>query len=441
MKKICILLIIMTYLYGCSAKEVVVPVEVRLTVIEKTEAVSAIPVNLKVLPLYEKNIKYTGELPLVDYLFTNSRVNIRSKPSINGKILGRTKVKEKIEVLDVVEGDRIKNNGSWYKVRYNNYTGYIHSFVAVKREFRFEEMAKKARNLDLFIEDSKLNNRSIERIVQYIPGSGEDKDTPVDMYGNRGEQSIVGIYTNPSGKSSLRYLSDGRIVAIKGRDQGKYLVRIPDSMRTYRIERGKTRKIDLDNGINRVIVIDLKNQNQGVFLKRDGVWQLISYSLITSGINNNRDSYETPKGYFLVTNTVRQVIFPYEEKVKKQDLGGEVVEDITEKGLDKENRKVDYEIVKKYSRANYGIRFSGGGYIHGIPLTDDTVKKLGNAKAVRERKERAIITLGTYKRSHKCVRSPEEHESFLYHDFVGYDPKYEGKWWRLPRQNVAVIVF
>lgn len=437
MKKLYILLIIVASLYGCSAKEVVLPVEIKLTIIENTEAVKSIPVELKILPLYEKNIEYTGELPPVDYLFTNSKVNIRSKASINGRILGRTRVKEKIEVLGSVEGERIKNNRLWYKVRYKNYSGYLHSSVVVKREFRFEEMAKRARNLDLFIVDAEVNNWSIERIIQYNPGSSEEEGTPVDMYGNRGEQSITGIYTNPSGESSLRYLSDGRIVAIKEKTQGKDLIGIPDSMRKYQIDRGKTRKIDVDDGINKVIVIDLKNQNQGIFSRKDSIWQLISYSLITSGINNNRDSYETPKGYFLVGNTVRQVIFPYEEKVKKEDLGEKVAENITEEGLDEEG----YEIVKKYSRANYGIRFSGGGYIHGIPLKDDIVKELGDEKAVKERKERAIITLGTYKRSHKCVRSPEEHESFLYHDFVGYDPKYEGKWWRIPRQNVAVIVF
>jgi len=437
MKKLYILLIIIASLYGCSAKEVVLPVEIKLTIVENKEAVSSTPINLKTVPLYERNIEYSGELPLINYLFTNSRANIRSKPSINSKILGRTRVKEKIEVLGRVEGGRIKNNRVWYKIKYKSFIGYLHSSVIIKREFDFEEMAKRARNLDLFITESQKNNWSIQRIIQYKPGSSEEEGIPVDMYGNRGEQSIVGTYINPSGKSYLRYLSDGRIVAVKEKDQGKYIVTIPDSMREYEIEQGKTKKIDVSDGIDRVIVIDLKNQNQGVFLKKKDVWQLISYSLITSGVNNNRDSYETPKGYFLVGNTVRQVIFPYEEKVKKENLGEEVEENITEKGLNEE----DYEIVKKYSRANYGIRFSGGGYIHGIPLKDDTVKELGDEEAVKARKERAIITLGTYKRSHKCIRSPEEHESYLYHDFVGYDPKYEGKWWRVPRQNVAVIVF
>ncbi len=438
MKKIYILLIITAYLYGCSAKEVVIPVEIKLVIVENRETMSSAPINLEVVPLYEKNIEYTGELPILDYLFTDAKANIRDKPSINGNILGRTKINEKIEISGTVRGGRVKNDRMWYKVKYKNYIGYLHSSITVKREFRFKEMAKRARNLDLFIMESKINNWSIERIIQYNPGSIEGEDTPTDQYGNRGEQSLPGIYTNSSGKTYLRHLSDGRIVSVREKNKWGDLVTIPDSMRTYKIEGGKTRKIDVEGGINKIIVIDLNNQNQGIFLKKGDVWQLISYSLITSGINNNRDSYETPKGYFLVGNTVRQVIFPYEVKVKKEDLGGVVVESITEKGLEPEE---EYEVVKKYSRANYGIRFSGGGYIHGIPLSDDTVEKLGGKKAVEERKKRAEITLGTYRRSHKCIRSPEDHESFLYHDFVGYKPKYEGKWWRVPKENVAVIVF
>lgn len=437
MKFLYVLLIIITSLYGCSAKEVVLPIEIKLTIVENKEAVSSTPIKLKTVPLYEKKIEYNGELPLINYLFTNSRANIRSETSITGRILDKTNIKEKIEVLRRVKGNEIKNNRVWYKVKYKNNIGYLHSSVAIKRKFDFEEMAKRARNLDFFIAKAQINNWSVQRIIQYKPGSTEEEGIPVDMYGNRGEQSIVGTYINPSGKSYLRYLSDGRIVAIREKIQGKYLVSIPDSMRAYQIEQGKTKKIDISDGINRVIVIDLKNQNQGVFLKRNDVWDLVSYSLITSGVNNNSDSYETPKGYFLVGNTVKQVIFPYEVKVKKEELGESVDENVTEKGLNEE----DYEVVKKYSRANYGIRFSGGGYIHGIPLNDDIVEELGSEEAVKERKERAIITLGTYKRSHKCVRSPEEHESYLYHDFVGYDPKYKDKWWRIPRQNVAVIVF
>lgn len=440
MKKIYIIIIIIISLYGCNAREVIVPVEIKLARIENTEIINNVSINLKILPLYEKNIKYNGKLPLTDYLFTNSNANIRNKPSIDGRILGQTKIFKKIEVLEKIKGDNIKNNNIWYKVHYDNYIGYIHSSVVVKRKFRFEEMARKARKLDLFIKKSKNNNWDIEKIVQYNPGSSEDEDAPVDIYGHRGEQSIRSIYTSPSGENILRYLSDGRIVSIKKSEQLENIITIPDSLKTYKIELGKTKKIDVDNGINKIIVIDLDNQNQGIFLKKENVWQLISYSLIITGRNDNRDSYETPKGYFLVGNTVKQVIFVSEKKVKKQDLNTEVTKNIKGKEISREDNN-NYEIVKKYSRANYGIRFSGGGYIHGIPLSDDIVKELGSEKAVKERKKRATISLGTYKRSHKCVRSSEEHESFLYHDFVGYDPEYEGKWWRLPKENVAVIVF
>jgi len=79
MKKIYILLIIIATLYGCSAKEVVVPVEVKLTIVENKETTSNIPIYMKKVPFYEKNIEYTGKLPLLDYLFTNSKANIRSR--------------------------------------------------------------------------------------------------------------------------------------------------------------------------------------------------------------------------------------------------------------------------------------------------------------------------------------------------------------------------
>ncbi len=426
MKKIYIIIIIIS-LYSCNAREVIIPVEIKLARIENTEIINNVSINLKILPLYEKNIKYNGKLPLTDYLFTNSNANIRNKPSIDGRILGQTKIFKKIEVLEKIKGDNIKNNNIWYKVHYDNYIGYIHSSVVVKRKFRFEEMAKKARKLDLFIKKSKNNNWDIEKIVQYNPGSSEDEDAPIDNYGHRGEQSIKSIYTELNGDRLLRYLSDGRIVSIKTRNSIENIVTIPDSTKTYNIEVGKTKKINMKNGINKIIVIDLNNQNQGIFLKKNNIWQLISYSLIISGKNDNHNSYETPKGYFLVGNTVKQVVFVSEKKVKKENLNGETND--------------EYELIKKYSRANYGIRFSGGGYIHGIPLSDDRVDELGDEKSVEEFKNRAIITLGTYRRSHKCVRSSEEHESFLYHDFVGFDPKYKDKWWRLPKENVAVIVF
>jgi len=115
MKKIYIIIIIIS-LYGCNAREVIVPIEIKLTIIENTEVINNVPINLKILPLYEKNIKYNGKLPLTDYLFTNSNANIRNIPSIDGRVLGQTKIFKKIEVLEKIKGDNIKNNYIWYKV-------------------------------------------------------------------------------------------------------------------------------------------------------------------------------------------------------------------------------------------------------------------------------------------------------------------------------------
>jgi hypothetical protein len=442
MKKLIILLISLVFFYSCS-REAIQPVEIKVVIIENSKTETTIPIKVKSIPLYEEDIIYYGKLPFRSYIFTKRYSNIRKNPWKSSPKIGMAKPYEKFELLKMVKnGGYIKDNKVWYRIKYGNKVGYIHSSIAYKRELRIREMATRVRHLDYFMNNAKDNNYSIERIIAYKPGSQEKEGLEKDIYGNRGEQSIRADFTNFYGKEFFRYLQDGRIVAVLEKNKGekKILVKIPDSVSTYRIDKNKIKKIDVSDGINKVIVIDIKNQMEGVFQKEDKVWKLISYTVITSGINNNKHSYETPKGYFLVANTVRQVIFPYEEKVKKDNLGGKVEEDLTETGL-KEYNEDDYKIVKKYSRANYGIRFSGGGYLHGIPLKDDTVKKLGGNKSVKARKERNERTLGTFKRSHKCVRTPEEYQSFLYHDFVGYRDEYKNKWWRIPKENVAVIVF
>lgn len=50
-------------------------------------------------------------------VITDTTVKIRSNPSIDSSILTLVSVDEKVEVLE--------KNGDWYKVKYNNYTGYI----------------------------------------------------------------------------------------------------------------------------------------------------------------------------------------------------------------------------------------------------------------------------------------------------------------------------
>ncbi len=490
MKKIYLLITIIAIFYGCSSKEVIVPVEIKVTIIENSETEETVPIKVKKVPLYEKNIKYKGQLPLTDYVFTRRPSNIRKKPDVKSPRIGLTTSNKKIRVIRKVNGRPVGHNKIWYKVKYNGKIGYLHSSVAVRRHFDLKKMAKKVRNLDVFLWNARMDGKSIERIVAYKPETKEEVDTVKDGYGNRGEQSVVGDYINNSGKERFRYLQDGRIVAVEEREEEKIKIKIPDSSMEYTINEGDTRKLNLSGGINKVILVDIENQIEAAFEKEDDIWKLVGYSLITSGKDDGEHAYDTPKGYFIVQNTLTYILFSFKEKVlledaikreekrrveyeKKQDeriknieksrkmsreerlmaMNGETLGN--SKGENDRDKLVikpfvpkyteeDYEEVTKYSRANYGIRFSGGGYLHGIPLRDETVEKLmeeGGEEAVIKRKKADEIRLGTFKASHKCVRNVEEFQEFLYYDFMGYERGKTNKRWKLPKEKIAVIVF
>jgi len=488
MKKNILLIVLSIFFYSCSPKEVEVEVPLTLTVIENSEYEDTVPIEVKVVPLFEENILYQGELPFTSYVFTNKSSNIRKKPSRNSTRMGLTSPKKKMELLEVItDGDSVNGSKVWYKIKVNGKIGYIHSSVAKKRSFDFEKMAKKVRNLEVFIRDSKKDKKVIKRIAAYKSESKEEEGMPRDRYGSRGEQSIRAEFVDSKGKNDFRYLQDGRIVAVQYEEKEKAIVKIPDSQYEYVIDKKALVGVNIKDNIKKVIVIDEDNQVEAAFWKKDEIWELVGYNLVTTGRDNNQRAYDTPKGNFLVLNTLTYIMFPYNVKVlkeeaiereekrrkeyeaqlKKEDSKTEKVdENVGDKTLISDNSEKnenntsetqsekdeikpfvpkytedDYEEVRKYSRANYGIRFSGGGYLHGIPLSDDTVEKLGSEEKVIARKKAGELTLGTYKASHKCVRNVEDFQSFIYYDFVGYREQDEGKRWRLPKENVAVIVF
>jgi hypothetical protein len=74
--------------------------------------------------------------------------------------------------------------------------------------------------------------------------------------------------------------------------------------------------------------------------------------------------------------------------------------------------------------APYAIRFSGGGYMHGVPRD---FKHSASGKRIDPGITEAIYTLGTTPQSHMCVRNYSSYAKFLYDRFV------KGQW--------AVIVF
>ena len=140
--------------------------------------------------------------------------------------------------------------------------------------------------------------------------------------------------------------------------------------------------VSLDNNLDtlsKVIVVDTTNQNQGVFEKRGTKWTLVSYGLVTTGVEGNA-SYITPVGKFKVLE--KRDRFYYLNQDTK-DIAG---------------------------YAPYGIRFSQGAYIHGVPV--EYIKK--NGENIDPGMKEFLFTIGTFPRSHKCVRNYTSHAKFLY---------------------------
>ena len=132
--------------------------------------------------------------------------------------------------------------------------------------------------------------------------------------------------------------------------------------------------------LNRVIVIDRNNQNQGVFEKIDNNWTLISYTLATTGATG-RYAQPTSLGYYYAIEKRNQFYY-YEDGTTR---------------------------IQGY--APYAIRFNGGAYVHGVPVNYLYSEK---GERITPPKIEYSKSIGTVPLSHKCVRNYTSHAKFLY---------------------------
>jgi len=338
----------------------------------------------------KENLKHRSSVVPGTYLMTKHKsIPVYSQPTTGSAPIETVNWLQKREFLGEVKGKRTNGSKVWYKTRTaNGAIGYIPSAYAKKRQIRYQTIMHKLNELDNFINGSLNQGKTVGSIEAYVPGSKETG--PADMYGNRGEQSARATFGG-----GFRYLQDSRLIAINSNNGGEASVNVPDSNQTYTINSSNISKQVLRGSVNRVIVIDTEYQNLTTYIRKGGHWELTSAVYAATGRNDGGDFYDTPKGFFMVHNTVPNV-------VSIDDKTGET----------------------SYSR--YGVRFSGGGYIHGIPLTASE-RSGGNAGNLIAERQNA---LGTHGYTHKCVRNPQAHAKWLHSSFVG----------NASRNKVAVIV-
>jgi SH3-like domain-containing protein len=380
-------------------------IEITKGMVEESDTVGVfhnkIPENIQ----FEK--KYQGKLPeLLDYVFVRSQlVNLREKPSTISKIISHASYLDKLPLIEEVVN---RSGAKWYKVLDSKGREvYVHSSIVRKRSFRFNSMLDKLNTLDEFINQEIKNNRIIASIKAYTPNpNSTDLKRKEDRYGNVEDQSALGYNDN-----GYLHISDRTIISIEDTEneedeedeEKSKLVKINVSypkeppLHVYKDFITKTPKIN--SPPKKSIVIDINNQNFGVFEKNNGQWTLISYAYSKTGLESKM-GFKTQKGFFIVPNAKKIMLY-------------------------------NSHTGEKQGYAKYAIRFSGGGYIHATPFNYDDDEEL-----TRGWKEGS---LGTYPGTRKCVRNEEEHAKFLFDWILG--DKISNTNYQDVNENISVIVF
>lgn len=207
-----------------------------------------------------------------------------------------------------------------------------------------------------------------------------------DRYGVERYQSAP-LYTLDTDTVLTRYGRDGWLVKLPENDtvdmvkvqgisfEGEYLV--PNR---YIVSWGDS------VNLNKVIAVDVTNQNIATLEKSGDEWHILSMNPATTGVHNPPYAHETPVGIFAVQ----------EQKEKMYYL-----------------RDGTTEIA---GFAPYASRFTNGGYVHGVPTQYPN-------KSIIEYSQ----TLGTIPRSHMCVRNASSHSKFIYD-------------WAAVREAIVVVI-
>lgn len=333
-----------------------------------------------------QNIKYDKYPTSYNYLLVLSKkLNIREEPTTNSKILRKAVYFEKMNLVKGIKGEKLKkyNSDLWYKVFWKEEDqlkyGYVFSALAEAREFQFDKMENA---LDTLKNEVEKNQTAY--IANYKNRNGKAplyNGKTNDAYGERRYQSVP-AYIDPNLQSEFRYIADGTLVSVLEEKESFYKITTLNFEGVYWIPKKYVSFRNHIEKLKKVVVVDRKNQNEGVFEYIDNKWHLISYVFATTG-ENAKHKLETPLGYYMAIEKKSKFLY-----------------------LDDETRKIA-------GYAPFAIRFTGGSYIHGVPVD----YKIVNDKRVDPGMKEYLFTIGTVPRSHRCVRNYTSHAKFL-HDWI-----------------------
>lgn len=332
---------------------------------------------------FPTNIKYDKyPIDLSYVMVLGSRVNIRKEPTVESEILRKSARNNKVNLSKSVKGQYIEKFDSdiWYRVYWEEKGEIVYGYMLDKlgeaRSFRVNEVEKLLNKLK-----TKVDNNQTAYIANYKNRSGSAplcKGKSVDDYGTRRYQSAP-AYMAPDYKSVFRYIPDGTLLSVLEEKDNFFKVSGLNFEGQYWVPKKYVSFKNSIEELKKVVVVDRKNQNETVFKYSEDKWSLVSYGLATTG-RVGRYSRETPLGYYMVIEKRPSFLY-YKDGTKK--IGG---------------------------YAPYAVRFSGGMYIHGIPINF----RYAEGRRINPGMRETSRTIGTIPLSHGCVRNNTSHAKFLY---------------------------
>lgn len=327
-------------------------------------------------------VKYNQYNFSYDYFLVTAEngADVRENPVPDATVVARVENLDKMSLLQRVESDEMQGSNIWYRVGFQNgdrtYEGYLHSTEGTPRAFRFNRMQDAVNRLKQQLEEGALHFVSNYKNQNGAPPSMGD--VAVDQHGYRVYHSAP-AYEQADTGSNFRYVPDGMLVRILGETGEFYHINVPTFNRDYYIpQKYIDRELTLGR-LSHVVVVDRDQQNQAAFELVENGLNLISYTLSTTGFKGDF-SFETTLGSY--------------------------------KAIEKRER---FEYLKKETPdvagyAPFAVRFTGGAYIHGVPVA---YEERDGEKADPGTIE-YLHTIGTFPRSSMCVRNYTSHAEFLY---------------------------
>lgn len=329
-----------------------------------------------------------------DYFLVTAEngADIRENPAPDATVVARVENLDKVSLLQRVEGKEMEGSNIWYRVGFVDgdkaSEGYLHATEGTPRVFRFSRMQDAVNELKQQVAQGALHFiRNYKNQNGAPPAKG---DAAVDEHGYRAYHSAP-AYERADTDSDFRYIPDGMLVRILDETGDLYHVNVPAFGGDYYVPKKYIDPNATLSRLNHVVVVDRDQQNQASFELGESGLNLISYTLSTTGFPGDF-SFETTLGSYKAIEKKER--FEYLQK-ETQDIAG---------------------------YAPFAVRFTGGAYIHGVPVAYEEQ----DGEKVDPGTIEYLHTIGTFPRSSMCVRNYTSHAEFLYN-------------W-MDSQNGAVIV-